>query len=251
MGVFRQPTPPTAVSLFTGAGGLDIGFQRAGYDIRLAIELDSNCVKTLCLNGFKNVWQADISNERLVTPRRILKECDLRVGELDVVFGGPPCQAFSMTGRRKGLRAADGQLVRHFCRLVRGLRPQVFVFENVPGIFNSPMRGVLKLIELELGRGGVMGLRGYDMSRGLLNAAAFGVPQMRERAFIVGWQAPGTFYFPHGTHFLPGMPKGDGLRRFATVADAFHGLPSPEKPSHLAKRVAATIAERNRRWHGK
>lgn len=251
MAASRRHRALTAVSLFSGAGGLDIGFHQAGYDIRLAIELDSNCVKTLCLNGFKNVWQADISNERLVTPRRILNECDLRAGELDLVFGGPPCQSFSMTGRRKGLRASGGRLVRHFCRLVRGLRPRVFVFENVPGIFNAPMRGVLKLVEQELGRGRVMGARGYDMSRGLMNAAAFGVPQVRERAFIVGWQPPGVFYFPQATHCLPGMSHSRRFRPFATVGDAFKDLPNPERPSHLARRVAATIAERNRRWHGK
>ena len=149
--------PLAAVSLFTGAGGLDIGFQRAGYDIRLAIEMDGNCVKTLSLNGFKSVWQADISTEKLVTPRRILKECGLRAGELDVVFGGPPCQSFSTTGRRKGLRGSSGRLVRHFCRLVRGLRPRVFIFENVPGVFNAAMRRGLRLFELELGRRGVIG----------------------------------------------------------------------------------------------
>lgn len=240
---------PTAVSLFSGAGGLDLGFHRAGFDIRVAIELDANCVKTLLLNGFSNVWQADISDEKLVTPRRVLRECGLRAGELDVVFGGPPCQSFSVTGRRKGLGASSGQLVLHFCRLVRGLRPRVFVFENVPAIFNRPMRNVLRMLERELGRGGVMGHGGYDMTREVLNAAAFGVPQLRERAFIVGWQPPGVFYFPRGTHFLPGSPRTGGLRRYATVGDAFHGLPAPQKPSRVARRVAATIAARNRRWH--
>lgn len=239
------------ISLFSGAGGLDIGFERAGFQIVLAIDSDENCVRTLAMNGRSEVWHADISDERLVTPRRVLQRAGLRAGELDAVIGGPPCQSFSATGRRKGLRVSTGRLVRHFCRLVRGLRPRVFVFENVPGVFNASMRGVLKVLESELGRDDVMGTRGYDMSRGLLNAAAFGVPQMRERAFVVGWRPPGTFYFPRGTHYLPGMSPSDGLKPFATVADAFRGLPKPEEPSLLARRVAATIAERNRRWHGK
>jgi hypothetical protein len=77
------------------------------------------------------------------------------------------------------------------------------------------------------------------------------VPQLRQRAFIVGWTQPGLFYFPDGTHYLPGARRTEGKQRFKTVADAFRGLPPPERPSPTAKRVALTIASRNRRWHGK
>jgi DNA (cytosine-5)-methyltransferase 1 len=239
------------VSLFSGAGGLDIGFERAGFEVVLAIESDPNCVRTLVANGHHDVWHADLSDEALVTPRRVLQRSGLRAGEVDAVIGGPPCQSFSTPGRRKGLRDSRGQLVKHFCRLVGGLRPRVFVFENVPGILNASMRGVLRLIRSELGVGGELGARGYEMSIGLLNAAAFGVPQLRQRAFIVGWSRPGSFYFPDGTHYLPGHQEAQGKDRFKTVADAFRGLPTPERPSRTARRVALTIAKRNKQWHGK
>lgn len=251
MSTRRPRTALRTISLFSGAGGLDIGFARAGFEIVLAIESDSNCVRTLLTNGHSDVWHADLSNEALVTPRRVLHRSGLRMGQIDAVIGGPPCQSFSMPGRRKGLRDSRGQLVRHFCRLVVGLRPRVFVFENVPGVLNASMRGVLKLIKTKLGVGGSLGEQGYEMSIGLLNAAAFGVPQLRQRAFIVGWSRPGTFYFPEGTHYLPGTDRARSKRRYKTVADAFRDLPPPELPSRTAKRVAMTIAKRNRRWHGK
>jgi DNA (cytosine-5)-methyltransferase 1 len=248
----RKTVRLKTISLFSGAGGLDIGFSRAGFDIRLSIDSDPNCVRTLAQNGGFDVWQADLSDDRRVTARRILHRCGLRAGEVDVVIGGPPCQPFSTPGRRKGLRDSRGQLVRHYCRIVAGLRPRVFVFENVPGILHAPMRGILDLIRSELSVNGRLGKRGYDMTIGLVNAAAFGVPQLRQRAFIVGWQRPGLFYFPRPTHYLPGEERyTNGRRRYLSVADAFRGLPVPEQPSRIARLVAQTIADRNRRWHGK
>jgi DNA (cytosine-5)-methyltransferase 1 len=241
------------VSLFSGAGGLDIGFARAGFRIALSIDLDSNCIKTLKANGRRNVWLADISVATAVNPDSILRKARLRAGQVDLVVGGPPCQPFSTTGRRRGLADSHGQLVRHYCRLVAGLSPRAFVFENVPGILNAPMRSVVNLIERELGVDRKLGSRGYEMAVGLINAAAFGVPQLRQRAFIIGWKRPGIFYFPKPTHYLPGERSKTCKRHlhpFGTVGDAFRGLPPAERPSSRARRVAKTIAERNRRWHG-
>lgn len=240
-----------AVSLFSGAGGLDIGFRRARFDILLSIDSDPNCIATLRMNGHRNVWQADLSDARTVTPRKILERCGLKRGELDVVFGGPPCQSFSNPGRRRGLNDERGQLVRHFCRLVAGLRPRMFLFENVAGILNRNMRDALALIESELSLRGRLKSQGYEMALGLLNAAEFGVPQLRQRAFVVGWRRPGVFYFPPATHYLPGQGRASNKRRYRTVNDAFRGLPSPEGPTFIAKRVAQTIAARNARWHPK
>jgi len=245
--------PLTAISLFTGAGGMDLGFRRAGFDIRLCIEKDPNAVATLIANGFTNVWQADIGDQSVVTPRRILWRAGLRSGQVGLVIGGPPCQPFGQPGARRGLRDPRGQLVYHFARLVRGLRPRAFVFENVVGILTKPMRDAIDLLKTELGSEDA-GAPRYSLQIGVLNAADFGVPQLRNRVFVVGWQGPGLFYFPRPTHYRPdrlmdkeNRPK---LRRTPTVGEALSGLPKPEPPSYHAVRVAATIEERNRRWHG-
>jgi DNA (cytosine-5)-methyltransferase 1 len=248
--------PMTAISLFTGAGGLDIGFRRAGFDIRLCIENDPSAVATLRANEVRNVWQADISDESLVTPRRVLRRAGLKVGEVGLVIGGPPCQPFGQPGARRGLSDPRGQLVRHYTRLVNGLRPRCFVFENVAGILTRPMRNAIRLLYRELGAAeGDGDGHGYHIEVGALNAADFGVPQLRDRVFVVGWRGPGFFYFPRPTHYRPGSkmdrancPK---LRRCMTVGDALAGLPRPEPPSEQGIRVAATISERNRRWYGK
>jgi DNA (cytosine-5)-methyltransferase 1 len=255
----RKANPPsgfplTAVSLFTGAGGLDLGFARAGFDIRLCIERDPSAVATLRANGITRIWQADISDERVVTPRRILGKAGLRAGELGLVIGGPPCQPFSQPGTRRGLRDARGQLVYHFARLVRGLRPRAFVFENVSGILSGQMKGAIELLTRIVGKTGAAG-GGYQVEIGVLNAADYGVPQLRNRTFVVGWRGRGCFYFPAPTHYRPdrqidreNRPK---LRRCPTVGDALRGLPAPEPPSSHAVKVAATVPQRNREWHGK
>jgi DNA (cytosine-5)-methyltransferase 1 len=244
---------PTAISLFAGAGGLDIGFAEAGFDLRLAVDNDPNCVSTLILNGFDNVWHADIADSAVVTPRRILALAGLRAGDVDAVIGGPPCQPFSMPGRRRGLRDSRAKLLRRFCSLVAGLKPRVFVIENVSAILTKPMRGVPRLIRRELGKSGELKNSGYEMEFSSLNSASYGVPQLRHRVFIVGWRGPGVFYFPPATHYLPGHQPNPKVRlkRYQTVNDAFRGLPPADRPSLQARRVAGTIAARNQKWHGK
>ena len=248
--------PLTAVSLFTGAGGLDTGFKRAGFDIRLCIELDTSAVATLEANGYANVWRADIADEAVVTPRRVLSKAGLRAGQLGLVIGGPPCQPFGQPGQRKGLNDPRGRLVHHFARLVKGLRPRAFVFENVTGILTRPMRAAIDLLYRELSQGdGARNRTSYHLEPGVLNAADFGAPQRRERVFVVGWAGPGFFWLPRPTHYRPGREidseNNPKLRRTPTVREALAGLPAADAPSKLALRVADTIAKRNQRWHGK
>ena len=249
-------SPLTAVSLFSGSGGMDIGFLRAGFDVRLCIEKDPNAVATLRQNGFKRVWQADIADTQLVTPSSVLERARIKEGQVGLVIGGPPCQPFSQPGRRKGLGDPRAMLVYHFARLVAGLRPRAFVFENVSGIMTRPMKEAVDLLRTTVGRDGDTGADdGYDMEISVLNAADYGVPQLRNRTFIVGWRGAGQFYFPKATHYRPGKEldreNAPKLRRCPTVAEAFRGLPEPDAPSEQAWKVARTIEARNRKWHGK
>ena len=128
---------PKALSLFSGGGGLDLGFAAAGYQIICATDKDDFSCKTLRQNAGKRdfylthpVIEADITQ----TTGAGLLESAKASGRVEIIFGGPPCQAFSVFGRRKGLADARGNLIWEFVRIVKELEPQAFLFENVAGL---------------------------------------------------------------------------------------------------------------------
>lgn len=136
-----------AVSLFSGAGGMDIGFEAAGIKPILCVEIDPACCETLRLNMPKtDIWETDVSK---VSGEQILKRIGLKKGELDVLYGGPPCQSFSLAGKRGGLNDERGELVFEFVRLVHELSPKAFVMENVKGMANWGKGEVIERIEAE------------------------------------------------------------------------------------------------------
>lgn len=171
----------THVSLFTGAGGMDIGVEQAGFETVVQHEWDRTCCETLLCNRpnfFRHsaLIQGDIRN----TPTSmILKEGNLRVGEATLVTGGPPCQGFSTAGKRdpKDIR---NTLVFEFLRVVREIQPKFFVMENVPG-FVSMNKGSFVRDFLELAYHCF-----YELVYGLVNAVQYGVPQERTRFVCMG-----------------------------------------------------------------
>jgi len=182
------------ISLFSGTGGLDLGLDAAGFQTRFAIEWDEDCRRTLALN--RPSWNAtDLhgGDIREFTAPEILKQSGLEIGEVDVVAGGPPCQSFSNIGRRGGIDDERGSLVYSYIRLVKGLRPKFFIFENVQGILQHP--DALAALSSALDKN-------YRIEMRLLDAADFGVPQHRKRVIIIGrlGQAP---VFPEQTHSDP------------------------------------------------
>ncbi len=233
-----------AISLFTGAGGLDLGFARAGFDIRVAVETDPAAVATLRRN-----WRSTPVITRgleEVSTGTLLDKADLSVGEVGMVFGGPPCQSFCIAGNGRGLEDPRGQLLLEFCRVVREARPSVFLIENVPGLLRVPH--IASAIHDAVNRSSGSD---YHVSHDILNAAEYGVPQHRKRVFFVGWRESGDFYFPKPTHYVEGRRRHSGLKPAVTVAQALWGLPEPDPPSAIAYRVAKTIPDRNRQWYGK
>jgi DNA (cytosine-5)-methyltransferase 1 len=237
-----------AISLFTGAGGLDLGFALEGFDIRVAVETDPSACDTL-----KKNWRG-IAGRLIQRPleaiptRELLRIAALRPGEAGVVFGGPPCQSWCVAGNRLGLADERGRSIIEFCRVVREARPQAFCLENVPGLLSIRSVKVLQLIDKEIN-----GSRRstYSISAQVLNAAEYGVPQVRKRVFIVGSLTCGEFYFPTATHQLVTGPQRAERKRAICVASALRGLPPPDKPSAQAHRVAATIGARNERWYAR
>lgn len=227
------------ISLFSGAGGLDLGFEEAGFSISVAVESDPACCETLSANrpdlAVINKPIQDVSSEE------ILDKGDLKVLEADLVIGGPPCQPFSLAGKRKGLLDERGQLVFEFARVVKETLPKAFVLENVKGLTNWNKGEALTELIAFLEEPVVWNGNEYRYTIAppqVLDAAKYGVPQHRERLFIVGNRIGKSFSYPEPTTPDP-----------LTVNDAIGDLPPADPPSKVAKRVAKTIAGRRQR-HG-
>lgn len=129
---------PTVISTFAGCGGSSLGYKWAGFCELLAIDFEPHAIETFKLN-FSGVdaWQVDI---REVTAAAILKRTGIKVGELDVLDGSPPCQGFSTAGKRV-VNDSRNDLAWEFIRLIEGLKPRAFVMENVSGMAKGGMKG--------------------------------------------------------------------------------------------------------------
>lgn len=242
----RQVIP--AISLFTGSGGLDLGFAREGFDVRVAVEVDPAACETLKAN-WRGIGQRLIQRRLEDVPTHdVLRVAGLEVGEAGIVFGGPPCQSWCIAGNRLGLADPRGRSVVEFCRVVREAAPATFCLENVPGFLNHHASDVIRLIRDDVNRDRRWS---YQVTAQILNAVDYGVPQTRKRVFVVGWRTNGEFYFPPPTHRLRERPRREGEKPLTTVRAALKGLPRPDKPSPIAHRVAATIPERNQKWYGR
>lgn len=173
----RVPNAPIVISTFAGGGGSSTGYMMAGYRELLAVEWDDNAVQTLRLNyPHLDIYHGDIAK---LSVEEVLRRTGLQPGELDVFDGSPPCQGFSTAGKRD-FDDDRNQLFREYVRLLRGLRPKVFVMENVSGM----VKGKMKLIFAEILR--ELKASGYKVSARLLNAMYFHVPQSRERMIFIG-----------------------------------------------------------------
>jgi DNA (cytosine-5)-methyltransferase 1 len=173
---------PVAIDLFAGAGGLSLGLEQAGFDVAVAVELDPVHAATHTYNFPQStVFCADIQD---IQGEELLASVGLEVGEVDVVAGGPPCQGFSLIGKRM-LDDPRNSLVMEYLRIVREIQPRAFVFENVPGLTVGDHRTFLDELVAEFRK------LGYRMPTEwqVLDAAAFGTPQHRRRLFLVGTRA--------------------------------------------------------------
>lgn len=231
----RWPTMTIAVSFFAGAGGLDTGMHQAGFDIRLTVEIEDTFCETLRLNyPDLNVMSGDIM---AYDRDRIYREANLNRGEeVDLMFGGSPCQSFSTAGKRKAFSDPRGQAMIKFAELVREVRPKVFLLENVKGLLSAALKhrplnqrgeGFPPLESEELPGSALQYLlrqfRGYKVSYELLNAADYGVPQTRERVFFVGVRNDlGVRYqFPPKTH---SPEEKEGFQRWITLGELLQNV---------------------------
>ena len=168
---------PTVISTFAGCGGSSLGYRLAGFRELLAVEFDGNAVETFRLN-FPDVpvYHGDI---RALSADECMRLAGIVPGELDVFDGSPPCQGFSLAGKRDADDLRNG-LFREYVRLIAALRPKVFVFENVKGLVSGKMRVIYGEIVAALEG------CGYKTATAVKNAKYYGVPQARERVIILG-----------------------------------------------------------------
>ena len=223
---------PLLVDLFSGAGGSALGFVQAGFRIAAAVDIDRWAVETYRRN-LGSAFQGDL---RFLTGEDLLSAAGLTEGEVDTVLGCPPCQGFTDHGRRGDPR---NSLVKTFLERIYEIRPRSVVFENVPGIIRRG-RHLLDLLSDRLRR------IGYRVSWDVLNAADYGVPQVRRRVVLIAVRREdGAPSMPAPTHAHPEVAPKLGLEPWRTVRDAFRNLPPPGTglPNHEPPRHSPRIRE--------
>jgi DNA (cytosine-5)-methyltransferase 1 len=223
------------MSIFAGAGGLDAGLEEAGFETRLAIEMDRDAVETLKATKAAKLPVDGGRRKHLAKAR--LVEADLTkitksdyvalwgsVDPPDLLAGGPPCQSFSSAGKQRGIEDERGRLFRDFVRAARALRPSLILFENVQGLVTARdgegrVGGVLETIQ------GEFESAGYACTFALVNAADYGAPQRRVRLVMLGSRRHRLPTFPpQPTHAKDGGPGN--LPRWISVGEALEGFPA-------------------------
>ncbi len=176
---------PRLVSLFSGCGGLDLGFKQAGYDIIYANDFDADA---------QRVYEKNFGN---IDKRSILDVEEKEVPECDILTAGFPCQPFSNAGNRKGVDDSRGNLYKECLRMIRAKQPKVVVFENVRGLLSIKDEDGNLLIDTIVKNLGEIGV-GYNVNYKLINASDYGVPQNRVRVVVVAFRKDlgKTFVFP-------------------------------------------------------
>ncbi len=247
-----------SISLFTGAYGLDLGLEQAGFHTVTVVEKDRDAVKTIALNRpflQESAIPREIQN---VTSQQLLEEGgrvlnlgrSLQPGEVDLVTGGPPCQPFSTAGKRGSVMDPRGSLFMDFIRIVKEVQPRFFLMENVKGLLSASLRhrpinqrgkdypplepdempgAALKVVLSE------MQAIEYNVVYNLLEAADYGVPQNRERVIFIGSRDGETATFP-----IPKYCKdGQTLPKWRTLKDGLNGLvdAEPEYMSYSENRL--------------
>lgn len=202
---------PTVIELFAGAGGMALGLEKAGFDSKMLVEYDKDCVNTLRENRPKwNIIHEDIH------------KINFKNEKADVVTGGFPCQAFSQAGHKLGFEDTRGTLFYEFARAVKEVKPKIFLAENVEAIIRNQDGRTIRIIM------DVLSSLGYDVRYEILNAVNYNVPQKRKRVFFIGTKKGIKFQYPQPS------------KKILTLADALKDVPpslgekySTEKASML------------------
>lgn len=232
-----------AISLFSGAGGMDLGMEAAGFVTRFCNDIDFHSCQTLLQNKQEGqesnkhsfLSEAYISQNDIkdIATEEILKNARLSREQVSLIYGGPPCQAFSVFGRRKGMEDPRGLLLWEYIRVIREIKPPLFIFENVAGLLTIDNGNVFKTFLEEISKD-AEGNKIYNISYYLLDTAEYGVPQFRSRVIIFGSQGnkiPPIVKTHSESATLTTLP-------FNTVGKVFKGMPTPPSnslPNHIGR----------------
>lgn len=212
-----------ALSFFSGAMGLDIGMEQGGIPALLACEFEKHCRMTIEKNKPEMALIGDINKYTTAEMLRFARIPKDR--QIDVIFGGPPCQAFSTAGARRALADDRGNVFLRYIEVIEELKPRYVVIENVRGLLSAPypyqdittpIKGGALLVILDR-----LKEAGYDMTFELYNAANFGSPQIRERVIMLGKLTGEKMPYLTPTHSEDGS---FGLASWRTLSEAVEGL---------------------------
>ena len=212
---------PLVVELFCGCGGMSTGLLSAGMQVALGIDANKSATETYEFNHSHVGAKGSAENVRELEPGALRERLQLRRGQPLVVTGGPPCQPFSIIGKQLALEDERGDLVFEFLRLLKGLEPDAFIFENVANFARIQDGAIAEQLDSGLKKAG------YATSAGILTASDYGVAQMRKRFFILGVRgkrAPGLPAQTHGQRALIGQ------KSIVTCADVLGDLPDVGTP---------------------
>ncbi|ELB1139679.1 TPA: DNA cytosine methyltransferase [Vibrio parahaemolyticus] len=223
------------VSLFSGAGGLDLGFQQAGFSIVWANDFDKDAVETYKLNFGEHVVHGSISD---------ISTDD--IPDCDVIIGGFPCQGFSQANLLRFEEDERNQLYLEFLRVVKVKQPKFFFAENVRGILSLANGEAIKKIEEDFASAG------YRMQKKLFNTADYGVPQSRQRVILVGTRIDIDFdyEYPRPTFASPKKAEKSGLNPWVSIGEALRDVPEPESEHNLANHIYSQYKVTNRNFTG-
>lgn len=199
---------PKVVSLFSGCGGLDLGFKRAGFDILWANDFDKDSIETYTQNLGNHAVFGDITK----IPSNEIPS------DFDVLLGGFPCQGFSVANTKRSMKDKRNFLYLEMLRIIRDKKPKFFVAENVKGILSIEKGAVMRMILDDFRK------IGYEVEFRVLTASDYGVPQHRERVFIIGNNCGKKNPFPNYTHGLKNDLFNPSLKPYVSTKDVIGHL---------------------------
>lgn len=223
------------VSLFSGAGGLDLGFSQAGHEIIWANDID----KDACATYRKNIGDHIVCSD--------IKDIDIHsIPDCDIVIGGFPCQGFSMANMRRSIEDERNQLYKFFYSVIKEKQPRFFVAENVKGILSLGHGSVIRQIEADFQDAG------YITSVNLVNMADYGVPQTRQRVIILGQRidisTELTIHIPQKTNSR--LPEKDNLPNWVSIEEAISRFPDPDLPNDFLNHIYSAYKVEFRNFTG-
>ena len=233
----------TTIELFAGAGGLALGIEKAGFHTLALNEFDADACATLRRNRpYWNVIEGDVAR---ISQLDLESYFQLKKGELDLLSGGAPCQAFSYAGKKLGLEDARGTLFYHYATFLEKLQPKMFLFENVRGLLTHDKGRTYKVMT------DIFEDAGYDIQKQVLNAWDYGVPQKRERLITIGIRKDLSdkihFEFPVPHDYKPVLrdilldcPKSEGVLYSPEKTKIFELVP----PGGYWRDIDPSIAKR-------